>query len=355
MVFRRTAASAAPAVLTTRRRSEYGLDSEAFRPDALLRDEASTPLQLDIDLTNTLIRYAQALARKDANVEKEVLAAIESGSLTELPSHLEPIHPEYAALRAAFAHATETEREKIILNMERWRKVPDDLGERHIRVNIPAFSLEVHEGNDVPLRMKAIVGADDKQTPLLSSEMNVVVFSPYWNIPESILTKETLPRIQKDPNYFTKENLEVVRVSGKRTKIVDPEDIDWKHVSASHIQLRQKPGVSNSLGLVKFLLPNPYDVYIHATNAKGLFSKSIRNLSHGCVRIERPQDLAEYVLRDQPAWTPDKIHAAMGSGEERPVRLKSPIPVHIMYFTAWVDDSGTLRLAKDIYGYDAAD
>jgi murein L,D-transpeptidase YcbB/YkuD len=333
----------------------HGLDPQAYRPDASLVDGTIDPLQRDVDLTKDLVRYAEALARKDADVQKEVVAAIQSGSLNNLPARLEPLHPEYAALRQVLPQTTGTEREKVILNMERWRQVPDDLGDRYISVNIPAYSLEVHEGNEVRLRMKAIVGASDKQTPVLNSAMNVVVFSPYWNIPESILTKETLPHIRKDPEYFDKENLEVIRLSGKRAQVVDPDAIDWDHVSPSRIQLRQKPGVSNSLGLVKFLFPNPYDVYIHATNANRLFGKASRDLSHGCVRIERPQDLAEYVLRDQPEWTPEKISRAMHAGTERQVRLKTPIPVHIMYFTAWVDDSGNLQVAKDVYGYDTTD
>ena len=262
------------------------------------------------------------------------------------------MHSDYAQLRTALANASAEDRKKIELNMNRWRKVPDDLGERHIRVNVPAFELAVHDGSNVPLKMKVVVGTNDNKTPLFSSDMKYVVFSPYWNIPESILIKETLPRIQKDPDYAIRQNLEVVRVSGKRVEVIDPKDIDWDSVDESDLQLRQKPGAGNSLGLVKFVFPNRYNVYLHDTPADNLFDKLTRNFSHGCVRVEKPQELAEFVLRDQPEWTTDRIQNAMHAGEEKHVPLKEPLPVHIFYFTAWVDETGALHLEKDIYGYD---
>src|SRR6185436_16880173 len=159
----------------------------------------------------------------------------------QLPDHLAPIHPQYARLRTALQAAPEEQREQIELNMNRWRELPDDLGSKYILVNVPAFDLEVHEGSEVPLRMKVVVGDNKHKTPLFSSNMNVVVFSPYWNIPESILTKETLPKIKADPSYATKQQYEVVRVSGKRVQVIDPGKIDWQNVKASEIQLRQKP------------------------------------------------------------------------------------------------------------------
>ena len=219
-------------------------------------------------------------------------------------------------------------------------------------MNIPSFQLDVHENGQTPLTMKVVVGSNDNKTPLFSSEMKYVVFSPYWNIPESIMTKETLPKILEDPEYASRQNLEVVRVSGKHVEIVDPEDIDWENVGKTDIQLRQKPGNGNSLGLVKFLFPNRFNVYLHDTPAGNLFDRLTRNFSHGCIRVEKPQELAEYVLRDQPEWTPERIRKAMHAGQEKYVSLDEPLPVHILYFTAWVDDAGTLHIEKDIYGYD---
>jgi murein L,D-transpeptidase YcbB/YkuD len=317
-----------------------------------LRTPPSDLIQYDIDVTTALVKHATALARKDADIKEAIEDAIESDSIPQLGGRLAPKYIEYDRLRNVLQTTTGDVAKTIELNMDRWRKLPDDLGERHIRVNVPSFELEVHDGKDIPLRMRVVVGSNDNRTPLFSSDMKYVVFSPYWNIPESIMTKETLPRIMRDPDYATKENLEVVRVSGKRVEVIDPQDIDWKSVGESDIQLRQKPGDGNSLGLVKFIFPNRYNVYLHDTPADNLFAKLTRNFSHGCIRVEKPQELAEYVLRDQPEWTPERIRQAMHAGAERHVTLKGSIPVHILYFTAWVDDAGALHLEKDIYGYD---
>lgn len=329
-----------------------GLHSEEFGVDALREEKPSDWIQFDINVTSALARYATALARQDVDVRKTVDDAIASDSIAQLADRLAPKHVEYARLRSALQNAAGTDRDVIELNMNRWRKMPDDLGERHIRINIPAFELEVHDGNAIPLKMKVVVGTNENKTPLFSGEMKYVVFSPYWNIPESILTKETLPKIQADPGYAKRQNLEVVKVSGKHLEIVDPDDIDWDRVGPSDIQLRQKPGDRNSLGLVKFIFPNRYNVYLHDTPTDSLFDRLTRNFSHGCIRVEKPQELAEYVLRDQSEWTPERIGSAMHAGQENHVSLKKPLPVYILYFTAWVDDSGMLHTEKDVYGYD---
>jgi L,D-transpeptidase YcbB len=236
-------------------------------------------------------------------------------------------------------------------NLERLRWLPNDFGERHILVNIPAYELEVREGNQVPLKMKVVVGTNANRTPLFSDVMASVVFSPYWNIPESIATKETLPRIMKDPDYLMRQNIEVIKV-GKTTEVIDPAKINWDAAPGDfQYQLRQKPGVRNSLGLVKFLFPNEFNVYLHDTPADNLFDKLTRNFSHGCVRVEHPMELAAYLLKDQPEWTAEKIETAMHQETEKHVALKSPIRVHIVYWTAWVDSSGTLQIRPDVYGY----
>jgi murein L,D-transpeptidase YcbB/YkuD len=333
----------------------HGLHAERFGVEALRQEQHPDLIQFEIGVTSALSRYAAALARKDANVQQVLNEAIESGSVGVLADRLAPVHREYASLGSALLTASEEDRPQIELNMERWRKVPDDLGERHIRINVPAFELQVREGDQIPLKMKVVVGTNDTKTPLLSSELKYVVFSPYWNIPESILGKEILPKIRKNPSYLAQENLEVVRVSGKRLEVVNPKTIDWDDVDEKEIQLRQKPGTENSLGLVKFIFPNEYDVYLHDTPADSLFDRLSRNLSHGCIRVEKPQELAEYVLRAQPEWTRERIQMAMHAGEEKHVSLKGSLPVHILYFTAWVDEAGVLHLEKDVYGYDSQD
>jgi murein L,D-transpeptidase YcbB/YkuD len=236
---------------------------------------------------------------------------------------------------------------QLELNMERWRWLPEKLGDRHILVNIPTFELTVFDGGNPTLRMRVVTGKADSPTPIFSDEMTEVVFNPYWNIPRSILRNETLPAILRDPGYLERNNLEVVHAG----KVVSPSSIDWSD-DDFHYQLRQRPGAKNSLGLVKFLFPNQFDVYLHDTPADSLFARNERDFSHGCVRVEKPEELAEYVLKDQSAWTRDKIVAAMHSGREQHVALKRPIPVYILYETARADRDGTVYFLDDVYGHD---
>jgi murein L,D-transpeptidase YcbB/YkuD len=177
--------------------------------------------------------------------------------------------------------------------------------------------------------------------------MTHVIFSPYWNVPPNIAREETIPRAANDPAFLARNNMEVVGPSGE---VVDPSSIDWSNPAG--LRIRQRPGTRNALGGVKFVFPNNFDVYLHDTNAGALFNRIERALSHGCVRVEEPAALAKYVLRDAPEWTAEAIQQAMQSGREKHVKLKEPIPVYILYKTAWVHDGG-VRFLKDLYGYDA--
>jgi len=236
---------------------------------------------------------------------------------------------------------------QIRLNMERWRWLPRDLGDRYILVNIPEMRLDVYEGDRVPLTMKVVVGKPDSQTPIFNDEMTHIVFSPYWNVPPSIAQDETLPSVMKDPEFLARNNMEVVDSSGTP---VDASSIDLSNPSG--YRFRQRPGNDNSLGLVKFMFPNQFNVYLHDTPADSLFGRSARSLSHGCVRLEQPQALAEYVLRDQPEWDSARITAAMHAGEEKHVKLKPPLPVYLGYWTARARPDGTVQVRKDVYNVD---
>lgn len=179
--------------------------------------------------------------------------------------------------------------------------------------------------------------------------MTHVVFSPYWNIPENILRDETLPRVARDPDFLRRNNIEVVDTSGT----VDPWTVDWSDESTvSGLRLRQRPGPDNALGLVKFIFPNHFSIYLHDTPSDRLFARDARALSHGCIRIDDPVALAEYVLRDQPEWTRSRIAAAMHARQERGVKLREPLPVHIGYWTAWVQLDGSVAFTGDPYGID---
>jgi murein L,D-transpeptidase YcbB/YkuD len=236
---------------------------------------------------------------------------------------------------------------QIELNLERWRWLPRDLGARHILVNIPAYRLEVWDKGTIPVTMRVVVGRKDTPTPIFNDTMTYVVFSPYWNVPSTIAENETLPSIMKDPAFLDRNNMEVVDTQGRP---VDPATIDLEDPAA--YRFRQRPGAGNSLGLVKFMFPNQFSVYLHDTPADSLFERATRSFSHGCVRVERPNALAEYLLRDRPEWTSERIAQAMHAGEERRVDLKDPVPVYLGYWTAAASPEG-VEFRSDVYGIDA--
>lgn len=235
----------------------------------------------------------------------------------------------------------------IELNMERWRWLPDRMPARYLLVNVPDFRLDVVENGQPVMDIRVVVGSPDNKTPIFADEMTHVVFSPYWNVPTGIANEETIPKAVRDPGFIARNNMEVVGPSGE---VVDASSVDWSN--ARGLRIRQRPGSGNALGGVKFIFPNNFDVYLHDTNAVTLFDRIERGLSHGCVRVEEPHKLAQYVLRDLPEWTPESIDEAMKSGQEKHVKLKAPIPVYILYKTAWVHQGG-VRFLKDVYGYDA--
>lgn len=237
--------------------------------------------------------------------------------------------------------------DQIALNMERWRWLPRDLGERFVLVNIPEMRLDVYEGAQVPLTMRVVVGKADTQTPIFNDEMTYLVFSPYWNVPPGIAQDETLPSVMSDPGFLARNNMEVVDKSGA---VVDPASVDLS--APEEYRFRQKPGQDNSLGLVKFMFPNQFNVYLHDTPADSLFARATRSFSHGCVRLEDPVALAAYVLRDQPEWNRERITEAMHAGEEKAVKLKSPLPVYLGYWTARVRPDNTVQFRGDVYNVD---
>jgi L,D-transpeptidase YcbB len=244
---------------------------------------------------------------------------------------------------------------QIEVNLERMRWLPRDLGARYILVNVPEYRLELYEGQRMALGMNVITGARSTPTPIFSDTMTHIVFSPYWNVPDGIAAGETVPAVQADPSFLERNQIEVVGTTGK---VVDPSTIDWSSATEDGTfpyRFRQRPGSSNSLGLVKFVFPNEHDVYLHDTPADSLFKRTYRALSHGCVRLEQPQALASYLLKDQAEWTPERITTAMHAGEEKHVKLARPILVHLLYWTARVRGDGTLHFRQDVYGRDTRD
>jgi murein L,D-transpeptidase YcbB/YkuD len=243
--------------------------------------------------------------------------------------------------------------------LERLRWLPDLTNERVIALNIPMFQLWAWdalrpEGRPA-FSTRAIVGrALRTQTPVFVEELREVVFRPYWNVPRSILLAEILPLVRKDPEYLQREAMEIVQGPGDDARPVSVNDENLARLRDGTLRLRQRPGPRNALGLVKFVFPNTDNVYLHATPAQALFSKARRDFSHGCVRVQDPVSLAEWVLKDQPDWTRERILAAMSTSHSQRVTVARPIQVVLFYTTAAVvPEEGAIHFAEDIYRHDA--
>ncbi|HVZ26811.1 MAG TPA: L,D-transpeptidase family protein, partial [Sediminibacterium sp.] len=224
---------------------------------------------------------------------------------------------------------------QILINLERIRWMPAEKDNNYILVNIPEYKMHVFDSGKQVFEMNVIVGTAANNTVIFTGNLKYIVFSPYWNVPESIVRKEVMPGIQHDKNYISRNHMEITGYSGKIPIV------------------RQKPGPANSLGLVKFLFPNNYNIYFHDTPNRELFSQSSRSFSHGCIRLGEPRKLAAYLLRNDSAWNDRSIDSAMHLSKEKWVSLAKSIPVFIVYFTAWVDGDGNPNFRKDIYGHDA--
>jgi murein L,D-transpeptidase YcbB/YkuD len=228
------------------------------------------------------------------------------------------------------------------------------LGQRYIIVNIADYSLDVVENGHTILSMKVVVGKPFWHTPVFNKKMTYLVLNPSWNVPRNITIQDILPKIKKDSGYLHKKNFKVLTDWGNNAQEIDPNTIDWSTVTANNFKyrLRQEPGHLNPLGRIKFMLPNRFSVYLHDTPHKGLFARNARSFSHGCIRLEKPIILAEYLLKDDPNWSREKILDSINDGKKENVTISKPIDVHILYLTAWVDENSLLQFRDDIYGRD---
>jgi L,D-transpeptidase YcbB len=242
---------------------------------------------------------------------------------------------------------------QIALNLERWRWLPRNLGRRHLLVNVPAFELRVIEAQQTVMRMRVVVGRPYRRTPIFSATMTYLVLSPYWHVPPGIAVRDVLPAVKKDPAYLAEKGIRVFHGWGVEEREIDPGGVDWKSLSARSFpyRFRQEPGNKNALGRIKFMFPNWYNVYLHDTPLRELFLPARRDFSSGCIRIERPFDLAYYLLRSDSRWSREAVNAAAAIDVETTVPLPEPIPVHILYWTSWADD-GAVEFREDIYGRD---
>jgi murein L,D-transpeptidase YcbB/YkuD len=259
---------------------------------------------------------SQAIKQFQTRHGLTVDGAIGSGTLAELNTSLE------SRIR------------QLIVNMERSRWLPLSLNEDYLAVNIPEFKLHVYHSDSLLWSTNVVVGKDIHKTVVFSGAVKYIVFSPYWNIPASIVKNEILPAMARNSNYLRKNNMEIIGYQGGTPRI------------------RQKPGPTNSLGLVKFLFPNSHSIYLHDSPAKSLFDQSSRAFSHGCIRVQEPLKLAEFLLKDEAEWNEPSIIKAMNRGVEQTITLKKQVPVFITYFTAFVDREGKINFRNDIYDRD---
>jgi len=256
--------------------------------------------------------------------------------------------------RAELNVSAEARVEQLRINLERWRWLPQDLGRRRIIVNIAAQVLEIVEDEQVVMQMRVVVGREYKRTPVFSDTVRYIVLNPNWHVPSTIALEELIPKIQKDSTYLERFGMHL-QTSGPDPQEVNPATVDWSTVSADSFpyRLRQEPGRLNALGRMKFMFPNRYDVYLHDTPSRTMFSEAQRDFSHGCIRVEKPLDLAVYLMK-KSRWDRDAIESALDEGTEQTIYLPRPVPIHLLYWTAWADEDGTIQFRTDINGVDRA-
>jgi L,D-transpeptidase YcbB len=243
----------------------------------------------------------------------------------------------------------------ININLDRMKWFPE-FGDRYILVNVPEFKMRLYDNGKKQLEMKAIVGREVNPTPVMTEDMTYIVFNPTWTVPYSITTEQFLPEIQEDVKFLEKNNYLLYDGWGQNANLVDPEDVEWDEYTEENFPyvIVQEPGPNNALGQVQFMMPNNYAIYLHDTPAEYLFHRDERAFSHGCVRLEQPLTLAEYLLQNKPGWNRDSLEHALSQDEPVNVVLQKKWPVHLLYKTAWVDEDGLLNFRDDVYGLDSA-
>jgi murein L,D-transpeptidase YcbB/YkuD len=237
-------------------------------------------------------------------------------------------------------------------NLVRLRTMSGDLGQRYVMVNIPAAQIEAVDNGRVVLRHTAIVGKIDRQTPILNSKINEIIVNPYWNAPVSIVRKDIIPLMRKDPTYLTKNHIHILGPDGNE---IDPTAVDWSTEEAANYRLRQDPGAGNAMASVKINFPSPDGVYMHDTPQQSLFSKMMRFDSSGCVRVQNVRDLVTWILRDTPGWSRQHFEQTIKTGENTPVAVTNPVPVYFTYISAWSTGDGVAQFRDDIYHRDGVD
>ncbi|MEE4312488.1 MAG: L,D-transpeptidase family protein, partial [candidate division KSB1 bacterium] len=242
---------------------------------------------------------------------------------------------------------------QIEVNLERWRWLPQNLGFKHLIVNIANFELDIVEDDQIVNTMRVIVGKTYRRTPVFSDKMTYLVMNPYWHVPDNIARQDILPMIKKDQSYLTNKSMRIFDSWGADAREIEAGTLNWSEINTRNFRfrLRQDPGPENALGRIKFMFPNQFNVYLHDTPSRELFLKTNRDFSSGCIRIEKPVELAEYVLKEA-GWNKHKIEVAFKRQVEQAVKLPTAVDVHLLYWTCWVDNDGKVNFRRDIYQRD---
>jgi murein L,D-transpeptidase YcbB/YkuD len=296
--------------------------------------------------------YLRGLHPKHPQFEqlRQAYLGVRSGNPPLTASFPEEKPPRSSSTRQAAAVRETLAARKLLHNMEQWRWMPENLGETYVWVNIPEFAIRVVKNGNVAHTERVVTGQPHTQTPIFSDEMETIVFHPFWGVPDSIKVKEILPGLIRGSGLLERNGLRVQQDG----RDIDPYDVDWATVDIRNLHVYQPPGDGNVLGVVKFVFPNMHQVYMHDTPTKSLFNATQRTFSHGCMRVRNPVRLAEVLLGEDKGWESKKIAGLIKSGpQNNHVHLTKKIPVHITYFTAWVDETGKLNTRPDVYGHEA--
>lgn len=239
---------------------------------------------------------------------------------------------------------------QIMINMERLRWFPDQVEDDFLLINIPEYKLHVFENKQKVMDLKVIVGKEATRTSIFKGNISQLILNPYWNVPISIVRKEMLPKLKRNSNYLSKNNMELFLGN----TIIDPSTVNWsKYSSSIPYSIRQKPGDDNALGKMKFIFPNNFSIYLHDTPSRSIFNESKRAFSHGCIRVENPMKLAQYILRNKQKWNSDNLQSSIESKKTISIQIKPSLPVYIVYFTAWIGNSGEINFRNDLYNMDS--
>ena len=351
--------------------NDYGLEAKDFELPAIApasQLDAEKIGKADVEISLALLKYARYarggriidpaillnsnLDRKPQLIDPEIVikSAAEAADAAAYVRGLHPQQPQFEKLRQAYlANRGKPLGRKILANMEEWRWMPDDLGQMHIMANVPEFMVYLVKDNARIHTERIVVGETGKQTTIFSRPLKTIVFKPMWRVPDSIKAHELQPNLRRGGSMFRQYDLELQTKDGQP---LDYQSIDWNTANILDYEVVQPPGRKNVMGVVKFTFPSQHTIFMHDTVDKWMFANSVRTLSHGCLRLRNPMKMAELVLAEDKGWDAAKTTETMQSSRDNVIVIDKKIPMHLVYFTAWVDDDGKLRTFGDIYGHE---